>query len=361
MHLFSLTSVAVRTPPSLVCAITLFIPLFLLPSFQPSPFSLFFSFFFFFFCLFSVDKLLKCPRCTKPLTDPRTLPCLHSFCLACIETQKAVVLSTSSELRCHQCRAPFTPPSIGVGAYSCNAFINSLVKSAKANEGDVNRVVKCDTCDDEDATMHCLDCNEHLGPACTKVHKRNKVLAAHRQISLEEALAGNTAVKRIPRCQKHIGFEIDTYCKTCNDAVCSKCITEKHTKHDFCPLSQVTGPLQDQIAGYTITITKREEEARKAITTLNGTINKIEEYRSAAEKEIATVFASIHATVDARHAQVLQQMNDKGDQLRKTAVKEKSDAESATVEFREFRTFTEGLLAQGTPLEIAGTHKTVRA
>jgi len=39
---------------------------------------------------------------------------------------------------------------------------------------------------------------------------------------------------------------------------------------------------------------------------------------------------------------------------------EKGEAESATVEFREFHTFTEGLLAQGTPFEIAGTHKMVR-
>jgi len=51
-------------------------------------------------------------------------------------------------------------------------------------------------------------------------------------------------VKRISRCQKHVGMEIDTYCKTCNDAVCAMCAVEKHPKHDFCLLSQVTGPLQ---------------------------------------------------------------------------------------------------------------------
>jgi len=168
-------------------------------------------------------------------------------------------------------------------------------------------------------------------------------------------------VKRIPRCQKHIGMEINTYCKTCKDAVCALCVTEKHSGHTFCPLSQVTGPLQDQIAGYTITMTKREEEARKAIGTLDGTINKIEDHRSTAEKDIATLFASIHTTVDARHAQVLQQMQDKGNQLRKTAIQEKGEVESATVQFREFHSFTEGMLAQGTPLEIAGTHNMVSA
>jgi len=197
--------------------------------------------------------------------------------------------------------------------------------------------------------------------SCSGGHKRGKATASHQQIPLEEALAGNATVKRIPRCQKHIGNEVDTYCKTCNDAVCSKCLSEKHSGHSFCPLSQVTGPLQDQIAGYTITMTKREEEARKAIDTLDGTINKIEEHRTATEKEIGKVFDAVVASVEQRRVQVLQQMQDKGKQLRQTAIQEKYEAESATAEFREFHTFTEGMLAQGTPLEIAGTHKMVRA
>jgi len=309
-----------------------------------------------------VEQLIKCAMCNKSFDDPRTLPCLHSFCLGCLEVQKFTAMSKSSDLRCHQCRAPFTPPTTGgVGAYTCNAFIDSLVKSAKANEGDINRVVKCELCEDEDATVHCVDCNEHIGPTCLIPHKKGKATATHQQIPLEEALAGNATAKKIPRCQEHIGMEIDTHCKTCKDSICARCILANHRGHEVCPLDEVTGPLQDQIAGYTITITKREEEARKAITSLDDTINKIEEHRTTAEKEIDALFASIHTATDARHAQVLQQMHDKGDQLRKTAIQEKGEAESATVEFREFHSFTEGLLAQGTPLEIAGTHKIVRA
>jgi len=167
-------------------------------------------------------------------------------------------------------------------------------------------------------------------------------------------------VKKIPRCQEHIGMGIDTYCKTCKESICAKCILANHKGHDVCLLDEVTGLLQDQIAGYTITISQREEAARKAIITLDGTINKIEEHRSTAEKEIAKVFDAVAASLEERRVQVLQQMQDKGDQLRKMAVKEKGEAESATVEFREFRTFTEGLLAQGSPHEIAGTYKMVR-
>ena len=184
--------------------------------------------------------------------------------------------------------------------------------------------------------------------------------AMHQQIPIEDSLAGNAAVTRIPRCQKHISYEIDSYCKTCTEAICAKCAVEKHPKHDFCPLSQVTGPLQDQIAGYTVSITKREEEAKKAVAALDGTINQIEESHSTAE-DIATFSSTLYAAVDARVAVLVSEMQTKGDQLRKTAIQEKGEAESATVQFREFHTFTEGMLVQGTPLEIAGTHKMVRA
>jgi len=300
--------------------------------------------------------------CHKTFDDPRTLPCLHSFCLGCLEAQQFTAMSKSSDLRCHQCSAPFILSGLsGVALFSCNTFVDSLVKFAKTNQGDINRVIKCDLCEEEDATMHCVDCNEHIGPSCLVPHKKGKATAAHQQISLEETLAGNAAVKRIPRCQKHIGMEIDTYCKTCTYAVCAKCAVADHRNHQICPLEEMTGPLQDQIAGYTITVTKRKEEARKAIDTLDGTINKIEDHRSTAEKDIATFVSTLHAIVDARGAVLVSEMQTKGDQLRKTAIQEKGEAESATVQCREFHSFTEGLLAQGTPLEIAGTHKMVRA
>jgi len=254
-----------------------------------------------------------------------------------------------------RCKAPYE----GVKDLTAGVFIDSLSRSLLPTAKNVNKV-KCEGCSEENATMHCADCGQNMGPSCLAVHGKLKVSAAHQLIPVHDVLKGQVEVTRIPRCQTHIGSEINTYCKTCNDAVCLLCLSERHSGHTFCPLSQVTGPLQDQIAGYTITNTKREEEARKAVATLDGTINKIEEHRIAAEKEIATFSSTLHAAVDARVAVLVSEMQDQGDQLRKTAIQEKGEAESATVEFREFHFFTEGLLAQGTPLEIAGTHKMVR-
>jgi len=253
------------------------------------------------------------------------------------------------------CKAPYE----GAKNLAAGVFIDSLTRSLTSTVKNANKV-KCEGCGEENATMHCADCGQNMGPSCLAVHAKLKVSSSHQLIPLHDALKGKVEVKRVPRCQKHGGSEIETYCETCNDAVCLRCLSEEHSGHTFCPLGQMTGPLQNQIAGYTITITKREEEARKTITTLDGTIDKIEDHRSTAENEIATFVSILHAAVDARGAVLVSEMQDKRDQLRKTAIQEKEEAESATVEFRGFRTFSEGLLAQGTPLEIAGTHKMVR-
>ena len=298
--------------------------------------------------------MIKCPMCERTLDNPRTLPCLHTFCLGCLDHQKA---TTPPPLHCRQCNATITVPTLGgFASLECSSFIDSLLKSLQGAPSDLNAVIKCSTCDDEEATMHCVDCNENYCPRCSAVHKKSKVSSTHNQISLDDALAGTTTIKRIPRCQKHIGFEIDTYCKTCNESVCPKCIIEKHPKHDFIPLDQVIGPLQEQIVNYSINMSKKEEAAKKAITTMDVTITQIDSRRAVTEKEIDQAFDSIVATTEQRRQEVKQGI----DQLWKTVVKERNEAESATLEFREFRTFTEGLLTQGTPHEIAGSHKMVR-
>ena len=246
----------------------------------------------------------------------------------------------------------------GSWCFTCNTFTDSLVESAKVHEGDINRVVKCDLCEDEDATMYCVEDHENLCPTCSKLHKKSKASTSHQQIPLEDALAGNATVKRIPRCQKHIGMEINLL-----QDLQRRCLFQLFEREALwsllLPPSQEISGLQDQIAGYTISITEREEEARKAIDTLDGTITKIEDHRSTAEKDIAAFVSALHATVDARAAVLVAEMQTKGDQLRKTAIQERGEAELATLQFREFHSFTEGLLTQGNPFEIVGTHKMV--
>jgi len=232
-----------------------------------------------------------------------------------------------------------------VGSLGCNSLVDSLAKAAQ--------VVKCHTCDTENATMHCVECGENLGASCSGVHKRSKASSHHQQIPLHSTVAS---------CQNHPGTELDTYCKKCCEVVCTKCMGERqHSRHVSCPLGQMTGALQDEIAGFVVGIRKKEKEAKKTVTALDGTIAEISKKNNTAEEGIRAYAEALQADLDHYVASLRSKLSTQQALLNKTVATERERAKAAAVEFREFCTFTEGLLAKGTPAQIALSHSTVRA
>ena len=243
-------------------------------------------------------------------------------------------------------------PYGGVKSLGCGVFIDSLAKSIASTVKDANKV-KCEGCGaEEDATTHCVDCGQNFGDSCISVHRNMKGAASHQLIPLHD-LKGKVEVKRAPRCKKHALQEINTYCKTCQEAICPQCAVADHRKHDILPLEEMSTELQDKVVGFTITMRGHEEEAKKAAKMLNTTLRQIEKKQGEVESEMEKIFVSLKAGLDLRHAQLLGD----ADNAKKMAIKEKEEAEYAAAEFAGFSSFTEGLLVQGTPLEIAGSHK----
>ena len=53
-----------------------------------------------------LKSLLECPICLETFDDPRTLPCLHSFCMKCLEN--FVERKHEADFKCPVCRCKFT-------------------------------------------------------------------------------------------------------------------------------------------------------------------------------------------------------------------------------------------------------------
>jgi len=309
-----------------------------------------------------VAQLIECPLCHQGIKDPRTLPCLDSFCLKCLEKNEfdgtftfpfppslrsphpliihALCGLAPAPLRCGVCKMPYN----GVKSLRCGVFIDSLTKSITSTVKDVNKV-KCEGCDEEEAaTMHCVDCGQNFGATCVLSHRKMKMSSSHQMIPLHDALKGKVEMKRIPRC------------KTFKEAVCPKCGIADHPQHIFSPLDEIAAELQDDVAGFSITMRGHEEEAKMTAKVLNTTLRQIEKKQGSVESDIEKAFAALYSDINLRHAQLFGHV----DNVKKVAMKEKDEAEYAAAEFAGFCSFTEGLLTQGTPLEIAGSHKEVR-
>ena len=159
-------------------------------------------------------------------------------------------------------------PYGGTKNLRCGVLIDSIAKSVSNTVKDANKV-KCEGCDDyEAATMHCVDCGQNFGPQCLSTHRKMKVLTSHQLLPLHDVLKGKVEVKRVPRCQKHPMFELNTFCNACSVVACPQCAVSDHLGHTFRPLEMVSGDLRDRIIDMAFTISQREQMARKTISVL---------------------------------------------------------------------------------------------
>ena len=88
-------------------------------------------------------------------------------------------------------------------ASSLPAFTNSTAKTSSSLEDKI----KCEICDDaeEAATSFCVPCSKYFCPGCQRGHKKPRLSAGHKFVSVEKALKGK--MRAAPVANAHVGVE----------------------------------------------------------------------------------------------------------------------------------------------------------
>ena len=167
------------------------------------------------------------------MTDPKTIPCLHTFCKRCIEERR----------ECPSCQAPL--PRDGVASIPTNFSISRLVEIyGKRNECRQGLMMKCGKCEeDAPAITWCLDCDceQALCRDCNELHRKWKVFKRHKTVPIDEFLQtpkqplATPDSEKAEHCESHTKQTLDLYCKTCNSLICRDCTLKDHPreKHEF--------------------------------------------------------------------------------------------------------------------------------
>ena len=94
----------------------------------------------------NLHEEVSCSVCMCKFTDPKQLPCLHSFCLHCLNGIQRTSANPNA-IVCPECRREFRVPGNGnLGALPTNFRINSLLDVLAIKECNTSGV-KCGNCD----------------------------------------------------------------------------------------------------------------------------------------------------------------------------------------------------------------------
>ena len=128
--------------------------------------------------LLRLEEQLKCPVCLDLFTNPKTLPCLHSFCQECLEglLQEREASGDTYYLSCPTCRQHTEVPREGVGAFPVAFTLNNLKEITQSLTNIVSNPQQV-TCNNHDKPldMFCVTCETVICHYCAiRSHEGHK-------------------------------------------------------------------------------------------------------------------------------------------------------------------------------------------
>ena len=180
---------------------------------------------------------VSCPVCTNIYMDPKQLPCLHSFCLHCLNQWHRTSHGRDT-IRCPKCQARSRVPESGdLKDLPTSFYLNGLIDVLTIRECKTSQV-KCGNCDKSSSeSSYCFHCCAFYCQDCVIGHNIMKPYKDHRVLALKEFQDKDyeDVMKRPDFCSKedHSKEELKYFCKTCEMPVCQTCVTLDHGGHNM--------------------------------------------------------------------------------------------------------------------------------
>src|SRR6218665_377223 len=208
------------------------------------------------------DDMTDCCICVDVLQDPKILPCIHTFCMNCLQknglkSQKG----PGDQMPCPICRRLFTIPKGGFTDLPGNTFLERIITVRKLLNPSLSTAL-CEACTEETksdstkdvcvANVYCVDCRQKFCENCSKDHRKFKLTKNHKLISLsvhDSNDVGSMDLLAPLVCEVHQQAKLNMYCSDCREVVYNICFIERHRNHDGSQIDTITDQCRKQIEG----------------------------------------------------------------------------------------------------------------
>lgn len=258
-----------------------------------------------------------CGLCHETFSDPKVLPCFHTFCRPCLEKEQ----THPDKVTCSQCHADCNLPVSGVQGLLSNLVISTIIETD--SELVSTGAARCTGCKskESDAVARCVDCANYLCPNCVMAHQFMHCFEGHRVLTLgdlkDEPKNGlltngscNGSGEKAVFCPRHKNDILKYFCRTCSVPVCKECtILEHPSGHHDCEHLSEAGPQQLELMQQSMVESKaRANDMRSVLKAAEHSSGRLQIQYQKAQNEINETFQFYRSMLDERKAELLKEL-----------------------------------------------------
>ena len=263
----------------------------------------------------SLDNLYKevsCSVCMNTLSDPKQLPCLHSFCLRCLKN----IVGTSGRhdiITCPDCRRESAvPKSRNFEELPTNFRISSLLDVLAIKECDTLGV-RCGNCEERSAqSSYCFYCCSFWCDECVSAHNIIRANKEHRVLALKEFKDHDISevLKRSIFCPKlgHEKKELELFCEICKAAICNACALIDHDGHAKSLLEEVANERRIALKSLIETEKERLQKIKSKRSHFDENVFQIYGNAAFVERSVQESADKMISVIEAKKKEMIQKV-----------------------------------------------------
>ena len=306
--------------------------------------------------LHNLHEEVSCSVCMSPFTDPKILPCFHTFCLHCLnELQRTS--GKHGETTCPECRKKFQVPGSGYPKdLPANFRMNSLLDVMAIQKCNIAGV-KCGNCEKTTAqSFYCFKCCAFWCDDCITAHNIIRANKDHRVLAIKDFQDQDIedVLKRPVFCQKkhHENEELKFFCKDCEFAICSTCAITLHEGHVKVPLQDAAYERKLLLESAIKSQKEKGLQMRNTITRLQSECNEIQEQVACVKKSAQSFIDNLMKVFEAKKQELFKEVDYRAQEVIERLEEQQSQVENELQLIETSIKKTETLLKRSSNAEI---------
>ena len=313
--------------------------------------------------LHNLREEVSCPVCTNVYTDPKHLPCLHTFCLHCLKHWHTTSHGRDT-IRCPKCQAVSRVPESGdLKDLPTSFYLNGLIDVLAIKECKTSQV-RCGNCDKKSAeSSYCFHCCVFWCDECIIGHNIIRSNKDHRVLALKDFQDKDyeDVMKGPAFCPKedHNKEELKYFCKDCEMPLCQICVTLDHGGHNMKLIKEEAERQRTEMKSFIEKQRHNLQAKMNAVSRLDGECATLIQQGEDVKREIQTFVDNLIAVIEANKKNIFAEVEKETRKSIESITRRKTEIERQMTAIKSSLEKAEKLFTRNTNSEIVQLKKSL--